>query len=295
MSRPANTKEIAMNAAKNNPVQFLRLALSTLSIAVLLGAAAVAGEAATVKGDSSKLESSAASTRYTFVRHTFDVSRKHGHVYFGNYWYARPLVEQSTYVRLIEVFDGRNFKSNSEFSAWAKKLRGTRTYTYDTVQRHDGNQVTNLGPLVLLPNDQRTSINPYWANWRSQQDALKRDQVAKAKRESLRQARLEAELASTKSLLNSTANSAQSLSLLSGKTSLWEVQLFPRNSHVQWVPNQGTHFSFNSGSTYRPWTFYAPQQLVVTSYGRDSLSARNAAIQAHPNYQAGFVRKLAGY
>lgn len=88
--------------------------------------------------------------RYTFERHTFDVARQHGHDYFNNYWYSHPLTEQSQYVRLIEVFDQQHFNSNHEFFEWAKTLRGTRTYTYDTVKLHRPNSVTDLGPPVLL-------------------------------------------------------------------------------------------------------------------------------------------------
>ena len=97
--------------------------------------------------------------RYTFERHTFDVARQHGHVYFNNYWYSHPLTEQSQYVRLIEVFDQQHFNSNHDFFEWAKTLRGTRTYTYDTVNSHRPNSVTDLGPLFFLHRRKRAEIN----------------------------------------------------------------------------------------------------------------------------------------
>ena len=107
---------------------------------------------------------------YAFERSTFQVSRHRGHVYFGDYWYVKPLSEQETYVRLIETFDGLNFDTNAEFFDWARKLRGKRTYTYDSVAQIRGGKTTVLGPLVLLPEEKRSKIDQHWRAWRFDED-----------------------------------------------------------------------------------------------------------------------------
>ena len=233
--------------------------------------------------------------RYTFERHTFDVARQHGHVYFNNYWYSHPLTEQSQYVRLIEVFDQQHFNSNHEFFEWAKTLRGTRTYTYDTVKLHRPNSVTDLGPLVLLAPQERAEINPTWRIWREGEDARLAEQ-ARMKRESeLEKARQEAELANSRLLAQAASESAKSLSVLSGDTSLWEVELLPRNQRTIWLPSRSPRFSFSNRTPFGSLNFSVGSSKYVRAYGRNSAAAGRRALADHPNYRLGTVRKVAGF
>ena len=154
---------------------------------------------------------------------------QHGHVYFNNYWYSHPLTEQSQYVRLIEVFDQQHFNSNHEFFEWAKTLRGTRTYTYDTVKLHRPNSVTDLGPLFFAPQE-RAEINPTWRIG-EKEDARLVEQDRMKRESELEKARQEAELANSRLLAQAASESAKSLSVLSGDTSLWEVELLQESEN----------------------------------------------------------------
>ena len=112
------------------------------------------------------------SPTYSFERKQFNVFRNRGHVYYGNAWYDHPIEDQPVRTKLIEAIDGQHFDRDHDVFKWARMLRGARTYTYDTVTQHDGEQTTDLGPLLLLPEDQREEIVPHWEKWVKDQEQV---------------------------------------------------------------------------------------------------------------------------
>lgn len=258
-----------MRATKINSVVRL-FTLLTLTVAgIVSGAHAMELSNAAGPKAGKKTES----IHYTFERKTFDVSRQHGHVYFNNYWYSHPLINQHQYVRLIEVFDHQNFPSDHEFFNWAKTLRGTRTYTYDTVKEHRPKSVTNLGPIVLLAAKQRAEIDPAWRFWREQEETRLSELAQKQREAEAIKARQDAELETSRQLVKSATQSAQALSVLSGNTSLWEVELQPRGPRTIWLPSGSPQFSFSNRTPYGAINFSIGGSKYVRSYGRNSVSA----------------------
>jgi hypothetical protein len=280
-----------MRATKINSVVRLFTLLSLTAAGTISGAYAM--EPGNAAGPKSRQNSD--SVQYTFERNTFDVSRQHGHVYFNNYWYSHPLIEQHQYVRLIEVFDHQNFTSDHEFFNWAKTLRGTRTYTYDTVKEHRPNSVTNLGPLVLLAAKQRAEIDPAWRFWRDQEETRLAKLAQKQREAEAIKARQDAELETSRKLVKSATQSAQALSVLSGNTSLWEVELQPRGPRTIWLPSGSPQFSFSNRTPFGAINFSVGGSKYVRSYGRNSVSAGRTALTKNPNYRLGSVRRVSGF
>lgn len=108
-----------------------------------------------------------------FERQQFTVQRVRGKVFIDSVESADDIVERETQeVRLVEAFDELDFADTREFRAWAKTLRGARTYTYDNVflEQPDGSVVTI--PLVLLPPGQRAIADVQWRVWLDRQQAL---------------------------------------------------------------------------------------------------------------------------
>jgi hypothetical protein len=228
---------------------------------------------------------------YVFERSTFQVSRHRGHVYFGDYWYAKPLSEQETYVRLIETFDGLNFDTNAEFFDWARKLRGKRTYTYDSVAQIRGGKTTVLGPLVLLPEEKRSKIDPHWRTWRFDEDHKQRQREEQRRRYEARKSRYEAEIAYSRRLAQIATKSANSLAVIAGETALWEVELIPTESNSAWTTNSSISlfggYGIGSGTSQS-----SRGPIYVRSYGRNSYAAGQAALAGYNSYQIGSIRKL---
>lgn len=268
--------------------------LTVLSFAAI-NLVSVANAMDSGKTENHQTQKNSESTRYTFERHTFNVSRQRGHVFFNEYWYSHPLTEQQQLVRLIEVFDHQNFESNRDFMNWAKTLRGTRTYTYDTVKIHRPNGVTNLGPLVLLSENQRAEVNPMWRLWRDKEES-RLENLAQQRREAeIVQAKQKAELETTRLLAQAATESARSLSVISGSTSLWEVELQPLGHQNIWFPNASQSLSFSKRAPYGAFNLSTGTSKYVRTYGRNSLAAGQQALSNNPNYQLGTIRRVSRY
>ena len=102
-----------------------------------------------------------------------------------------------------------------------------------------------------------------------------------------------------------TQAAANSLAVVSGETSLWEVELVP----------QGSGLLYGYGSQDRPTSYllgYYPTGLItnfggayldsrygshihVKAYGRSSDYASAQALANNPGYRTDSIRKLAGY
>lgn len=258
------------------------------------------------------------SSKYSFQRRTFDVRRERGRLYLGKYWYEKPLTDQPVYAKLIETFDGVRFKTDREMKDWARKLRSTRTYTYDVVAETVDGKTKFLGPLVLLPKDKYKLVEPHWRHWRTMEDQMQRERILIQQEYELEQARAEAESQRQQQLVDITAASARSLAVISGVTSLWEVELIPPGSQrglfgfgqvvagqsaigVGYYP-QGVFLtsgpmSLSGGSWFptSPYPYQNPDSMWVQSYGRDSRAASAAALAKYPGHRVGIVRKLSGF
>ncbi len=137
-------------------------------------------------------------------------------------------------IRLIETFEGLTFASEKEFVQWVNKLRGARTYTFDEVTRvtSDGSTVTR--PLVFFDNEERSEVDAQWHAWLDKRQAdideanrvrSAQEQEAKRYQQLAHLQELQAQALAAQAA--AAERSAESLAVISGATSLWEVELIP--------------------------------------------------------------------
>lgn len=256
----------------------------------------------------------------TFERKQFTVSRQRGKIYFdGAEAPLRKLQNKSKEIRLIETFDGLDFESEIQFHHWAQRLRGTRTYTYDEVTQNgaDGNSFTQ--PLVFFDKDQRIELDKKWLAWLDKRNAdieeanrvrLAKEQEAKLYQQHSHLQNLQAQALTTQSA--AAERSADSLAVISGATSLWEVELVPSGSST-FCSNCSTGLGgFYTGTQSFGLSLYANgsgltsafdgvanydsgrNSIYVQAYGRTSQIAGDQALKSNPGYRVGSIRKLAG-
>jgi hypothetical protein len=257
----------------------------------------------------------------SFLRHQFTVSRQNGKILFDGTEIPKHIVEtKSKEVKLIEIFDGLNFPSDKQFLKWARKLKGPRTYTYDEVTHVAEDGSTNTLPLVFFDKDQRSELDSKWHVWLDMRQAeleqanrLRLAQEQEAKRYQQQAHLQDLQTQALQAQVAAAEKSAQSLAVVSGATSLWEVELVPAGSFggcstcssylgglgygtqtfgVSFVANGG-NLSSTFGSNYD--IHGGSNSLYVQAYGRTSQAASAQAVQYHPGYRAGTIRKLAGY
>lgn len=228
-----------------------------------------------------------------FERRRFTVQREHGRVLIDGVEAPSDVVERGTKeVRLIEYFDGVHFDSSRDFRNLAKKLRGTRTYTYDVVFLRDANLNEQTIPLVLLPKEQRLNAEVDWRQWLAQErDATEQARVAQQKVELEQQkyVALEKAAAQQKAVASQPVVSLDSLF-----STRWRVYLAPANeglygfaSGVQSV-NYVTGIQVGTGSV-----LYQPSS--TTSYevvAANSQIASNLAHAKYPNYRIVGISKV---
>lgn len=257
----------------------------------------------------------------SFLRHQFTVSRQNGKILFDGTEIPKHFLEtKSKEVKLIEIFDGLNFPSDRQFLQWARKLKGTRTYTYDEVIRVTEDGSTSTQPLVFYDKEQRSELDSKWHVWLDMRQAdleqanrLRLAQEQESKRYQQQAHLQELQTKAKQAQAAAAEKSAQSLAVISGATSLWEVELVPAGSFggcstcssylggfgygtqthgVAFVANGGGltstfggNYNFGGGSN----------SLYVKAYGRTSQAASDQAVQYNPGYRVGTIRKLAGY
>jgi hypothetical protein len=290
----------------------LFLVLSTVS---LFGGRLKADEP--IQETSSHLEE----TSVSFERRQFTVSRHKGMILFDGAEAPRQiLANKSKEVRLIETFDGLQFASDKAFIQWAHKLKGIRTYTYDEVSRisRDGTNVTQ--PLVFFDKEQRNELDLRWHAWLDERQAeiekanrirLAQEQEAKRYQQLSNLQELQAQALSAQAA--AAERSAESLAVISGATSLWEVELVPTGNSsfcTSCAPNFGglyygsqtTGLSFLANGNSLTSTFGSnfnysngSKSIYVSAYGRTSQIASDYALNSRQGYRVGSIRKLAGY
>lgn len=241
-------------------------------------------------------EQPVAQTSVSFHRLQFTVSRQRGKILFdGREVSGSVLAAKSKEVRLIETFDGLRFLSDKEFVAWVHKLRGTRTYTYDEVTQVAADGSTTVQPLVFFEAKERIDLDPKWHDWLDSRQVPPQEDQRALQQPSQQDIPSQAFSA----LVAAEERSADSLAVLSGATSLWEVELVPTGnqgfSSSDSLPFQtlfgGSQFAINAYAGYSDHS----SSHYVRAYGRTSQLATAQALNSNPGYRIGSVRKLAGY
>jgi hypothetical protein len=256
----------------------------------------------------------------SFERRQFTISRHHGKIFFDGTEAPRQIVEnKSKEVRLIEIFDGLNFSSDKQFDQWARKLRGTRTYTFDEVTLVAANGSTVTQPLVFFDRDQRADLDTKWHAWLTKRQA-EMEEANRVKRAQEQETKQYEELGRLRELQTRTLQaqtdaaekSARSLAVISGETSLWEVELVPVGSFggctscsdnlgvfLQGTSSAGVSLFANGGNLASSFgtSFNIrshTNSIYVKAYGRTSQVASDEAVHSNPGYRAASIRKLAG-
>lgn len=242
------------------------------------------------------LETPNAELSVSFQRLQFTVSRQRGKIFFdGREVSGSVLATKPKEVRLIETLDGLRFPSDKEFTAWVQKLRGARTYTYDEVTQAaaDGSKIVQ--PLVFFAAKERVELDPKWHEWLDTRQVSSED----SQRVSQQAHQQETPAPTLSALVAAGERSADSLAVLSGATSLWEVELVPTGS---WGVSSSNSLRFQTlfeGTQYASDSFLAnsgsSSSLYVRAYGRTSQVATAQALNSNPGYRVGSIRKLAGY
>ena len=201
-----------------------------------------------------------------FERHQFAVARHRGHVYLDGRVTKRPIGEQPELVSLIETFDQVKFNSDRDFFDRGSKLRSTRTYTYDDVLFSDDQGKLTKTPLVLLPGDERSRVEPAWQAWLAQREAEQQEYKQQRIAYETEQAFFKKQQEALARLVEANEAAARSLAVASGETSLWEVEVVKG------------HVSIN-----------------YQAYGRSSDEAARQVLGNNPGFQLGSIRRIAGY
>ncbi len=211
----------------------------------------------------------------SFERLQFTISRHKGKIIFDGVAVPRHVLgNKSKELRLIEIFDGLQFPSDKSFIQWTHKLKGTRTYTYDVVHQvsADGTSVTQ--PLVFFNEEQRKDLDVKWHAWLNERQAEmeKANQIRLAEEQEAKRYQQMAYLQElqTKALVaqaDAAEKSAESLAVISGATSLWEIELIPvegSNTCVTCQPNFG---GLALGSQFSGLSLFAIGNGVTSTFG----------------------------
>lgn len=222
----------------------------------------------------------------TFERHQFVIERRNGQTFIDNQRIGNHPIEQQSSINikqaidLIEHFDGLIFRDDRDFQNWVKKLRGPRTYTYDLVVQQFEDRLTKT-PLVLLPSEVQTQIDPSWRKWVDGRDSENAKNRTTKSNTGASEPTSETEFAKT--IAASVQSAAQSLRVISGETSLWEVELLPSKTPIG--------LNLNPGRTWNAWEFNR-NSFYVRTFGRTSDIAVQNAQKNNPGYAVGSVRRL---
>lgn len=231
-----------------------------------------------------------------FERKTFTVARYRGQIFIDGLKVEHPLSQFPQFVSLIEKFDHQKFDNDREFLNWAQKLRGVRTYTFDEVIETDEEGETSREPLVLKPEDQQTDLRDRWISWlelREKERLSQQLETARNQSQTEQTNRYEPYAGSR----NSAAEEiVRSLSIISGETSLWEVEL-RSSQYPNYLVTQGIGFS--SSTTLGYGSFFSTgygiepsRSFYVRVTGRTSQEASSAASWKHPGYFVGSIRRI---
>ncbi len=261
----------------------------------------------------------------TFQRHQFTISRQNGKILIDGQVVLNHFHDsKGKELGLIEIFDNVRFPTDREFLEWARKLRGTRSYTYDEVTQVGPDGASATKPLVFFDKAQRAELDSKWQAWLDKRSAKMEEEnrlrMVREREAQTYQQQAQLQQLQTQVLLTQAAaaqKSAESLAVISGETSLWEIELIPVGQ-IGGCPGgcSGSYYGFPSINGYETsgtiFTAFGTgnvsasfgnnylygsgsNSLYVRNYGRTSQVASYLAIQENPGYRVGHIRKLAGY
>lgn len=202
-----------------------------LTFLTLVLVSSVLGDSSAASGqDAPNPELAAAKQAPRFQRAQFVVELKRGRSLFDGKSTKSPLADFPEQVALIEAFDNVEFASNAEFLRWLGRLKGPRTYVFDTAvwTAEDGSEI--LRPLVLMTDAARAEVDESWRLWVNEsttaaQEKLTREQTSQAERD-----RLEATAQITRRTTGTHVAVATSLAAIGGQTSVWDLELVRRGN-----------------------------------------------------------------
>jgi hypothetical protein len=227
-----------------------------------------------------------------FERHQFTITRKRSLIYIDGQVAKHPLQEQPLLVSLIETFDELDLPTDRDFFNWARRLQGTRTYTYDNAILKDAQGREIATPLVLLPKEEQQRLNQAWTDWLAKREAER--VVYQQPKASPVPANpyLQAQQDALQQLVAFSASTANSAAVLSGETSLWEVELLDSvtSAHSIGFYTPGVNFGF--GSAFHPTT---QNHRYLRVYARTSLDASSQAAALNPGHQISSIRRISGF
>lgn len=211
-----------------------------------------------------------------FVKDEVNIQRKRGRIYINDRVLENlPEVYQKMLPKLVAIQEDKKIETHADFVKWVTAQKG-RLVTYHveaiTLEFPNGDEYDI--PLAFLSPSSTKVLRPAYEQWVAlEKDASDRDEKyveQKRQRDLYLQSRAAAintqqqmmEIARLNLVMNSVS---------AGATNLWEVALYP------------------------PQNYYSAYPLLVVVPARDSATASNIAMQQHPGFVAGPVRKYAGY
>lgn len=211
----------------------------------------------------------------SFILDDVTIQRKRGRIYINDRVLENlPEVYQKMLPKLVSHFEGKQLETSADFVKWATAQKGkATTYHVEAVTLEFPNGDEYDIPLVFFNAASFKSLKPAYDQWTAaEKESAARDEKyveQRRQRELYLQSRA-ASMNAQNEMLQIARLQLVMNSVSAGATNLWEVGLYPP---------QGT---------------YAYPLFVVVP-ARDSASASVIAMQQHPGYTAGPVRKYAGY
>ena len=203
-----------------------------------------------------------------YVRKEIVVQRRRGKLYVNDRLYDNlPGVYKRMLPAVIEHFEGIPTANEKELMAWAVKTKGLpHTYLCEGVTFELENGDEYAAPFFLLSDEDWKVLEPGWLRWKKAADAQDRE-VQRAHEEVVAQAQAQAYQRDHQANQQAQHVELALLAANAGITTIWEVGLSPKRG-------------------------VAAQQLSVIVPARDSRQAQIAAMNQHPGYVAGPVRRL---
>ena len=234
-------------------------------------------------------------SKLRFERKQFTLSRQRGDIRFdGTLVDSQAVANGDQRIRLIETFDHVKFKNDSDFRRWTRRLRSTRTYTYDDVIQMTENGSTTRQPLVLLPSAERPAAERQWGTWLAMKsdDAMKATDASEAEQSGV--ARGNRELASALKQLLSVSPAIAGRShlraaaerVIGNSLDLWDVRLVPTTNRTFGAAN----VAFNRGVYFSSPNYV--DGISVRVIAEDSQFAIYQALRQNPGYRLSSARKL---
>lgn len=205
-----------------------------------------------------------------FGRRDLVIERTRGVVTInGKAFSALDALHQKLLLAVLTKLENKEFENATDLSRWVMTLGGQpKSYTLEGVlMQLEGGETLPI-PFFLFSENDLKALQPGWEAWKAsaddeakqaQQDFLVRQEAMYYQQAREREARHEQMEVLKLNLLGAAT----------GLTQIWEVALIPG-----------------------PGVWGRPTTVIVSA--RDSLTATRIALQHHPGYVAGPVRKVAG-